>query len=81
MDSLLSSLSPRLYGKELPFAIADATADFKKSICRDAEAIEKQIKQTLHQAMLKPLKAGYKLCGFREWGRESLVHAKMTKSL
>jgi hypothetical protein len=52
MASLLSSLSPRLYGKELPFAIADATADFKKSIRWDAEAIEMQIKNPRNQTML-----------------------------
>jgi len=32
IDSSLSSRSPKVYGKELPLAIADATADFKKSI-------------------------------------------------
>jgi hypothetical protein len=32
IDSSLSSRSPRLYGKELPLAIAEATADLRKSI-------------------------------------------------
>ena len=54
MDSLLSSLSPRLYGKELPLAIADATADFRKSISRDTKAIVMQLKEKRNKAKLIP---------------------------
>ena len=32
MDSLLSTLSPIVYGKEPDLAMAEATADFRKSM-------------------------------------------------
>lgn len=32
MDSSLSTRSPKAYGNELPFAMAEATADLKKSM-------------------------------------------------
>ena len=58
MDSLLSSLSPRLYGKELPLAIADATADFRKSISWDTKAIVMQLKEKCNKVKLIPSQKG-----------------------
>jgi hypothetical protein len=50
IDSSLSSRSPKVYGKELPLAIADATADFKKSIEHQAKIAKSSLKEQITQS-------------------------------
>lgn len=56
IDSSLSSRSPRVYGKELPFAIAEATADFRKSIEHQSDItdIKKRLKRTNEPKLSQP---------------------------
>ena len=44
IDSSLSSRSPEVYRKELPLAIADATADFKKSIKHQVKMVKSDVR-------------------------------------